>query len=50
MCAGEDRGRGLADELLDGELRVGTDSERVRAVLDERLDEGPVFVERRLRV
>ena len=46
-CAREDRGRGLAAELVHRKLRVGSSSERVRARLDERFDERPVLVERR---
>ena len=46
MCAREDRRRGLAPELVDGELCVGTSSQRVRVRLDERLDERSVLVER----
>ena len=45
--AREDRGRGLAAELVHCKLRVGSSPERVRARLDERFDEGPVLVERR---
>ena len=44
--AREDRGRGLAAQLVDRELRVGPSSKHVRARLDERLDEWPILVER----
>ena len=47
MCAREDRRGGLAPELVDGELRIRTSAQRVRARLDERLDERSVLVERR---
>ena len=47
VCAREDRRRGLAPKLVDGELCVWTSAQRVRARLDERLDERPVLVERR---
>jgi len=47
MCSREDRRGGLAPELVDGELRIRTSSQRVRVRLDERLDERSVLVERR---
>ena len=50
MRAREDRGGRLAQQLVDRELRVGSRSQRVCAVLDERLHERAVLVERRLRV
>ena len=43
----EDRGRGLAAELVHRKLRVGSSPQRVRARFDERFDERPVLVERR---
>ena len=45
-----DGGGRLAEQLLDGELCVRPLSERVRAVLDERLHERAVLVQRRLGV
>lgn len=50
MSAREDRRRRLAQQLVDGELRVGPLAQRVRPVLDERLDERSVLVQRRLCV
>jgi hypothetical protein len=45
--AREDRGGGLTAELVHRELRVGPAAECVCAVLDERLDERAVLVQRR---
>ena len=50
MGAREDRRGRLAEQLLDYDLRVGSLAQHVRAMLDERLDERAVLVERGLRV